>query len=92
MDNVYLDEAGIPVADFNIMDWAVFPNKTSAGVKIGNIEKEEVSSDIKFSIDENAIIWPSSFYQVIKSASLWILLFIHSYISTCLCGLSILSL
>ncbi|KAG8127685.1 hypothetical protein E2320_014573, partial [Naja naja] len=63
VDDVYLDEAGIPVADFDIMDWAVFPNKSSAGVKIGNIENEGVSSDIKFSIDENAIIWPSSFNQ-----------------------------
>ncbi|KAM3848263.1 vomeronasal type-2 receptor 26-like [Vipera latastei] len=61
VDDVYLDEAGIPVADFDIMDWAVFPNKSSAGVKIGDIEKEKVSSDIKFSIDESVIIWPTSF-------------------------------
>ncbi|XP_070592784.1 vomeronasal type-2 receptor 26-like [Erythrolamprus reginae] len=63
VDDVYLDEAGIPVADFDIMDWAVFPNKSSAGVKIGNIKKEEVSSEIKFSIDESVIIWPTSFNQ-----------------------------
>ncbi|XP_070592786.1 vomeronasal type-2 receptor 26-like [Erythrolamprus reginae] len=62
VDDVYLDEAGIPVADFDIMDWAVFPNKSSAGVKIGTIEKE-VSSEIKFSIDESVIIWPTSFNQ-----------------------------
>ncbi|KAG6539373.1 type-2 vomeronasal receptor [Crotalus adamanteus] len=61
VDDVYLDETGIPVADFDIMDWAVFPNKSSAGVKIGDIEKEKVSSDIKFSIDESVIIWPTSF-------------------------------
>ncbi|XP_070592783.1 vomeronasal type-2 receptor 26-like [Erythrolamprus reginae] len=70
VDDVYLDEAGIPIADFDIMDWAVFPNKSSAGVKIGNIEKEEVSSEIKFSIDENVIIWPTSFNQVTRSACL----------------------
>ncbi|KAK9405815.1 type-2 vomeronasal receptor [Crotalus adamanteus] len=63
VNDAYLDEAGIPVADFDIIDWAVFPNKSAAGVKIGNIGKEEVSSDIKFSINENAIIWPSSFNQ-----------------------------
>ncbi|KAM6469695.1 vomeronasal type-2 receptor 26-like [Liasis olivaceus] len=68
VDDIYLDENGDPVADFDIMDWAVFPNKSAAGVKIGNIEKEEVSSDIKFSLDENAIIWPTSFNQVTKSA------------------------
>ncbi|KAG8127707.1 hypothetical protein E2320_014607, partial [Naja naja] len=64
VDDVYLDDAGIPVPDFNIMDWAVFPNKSSAGVKIGNIGKAEVSSDIKFSIDESVIVWPTSFNQV----------------------------
>ncbi|KAM6473962.1 vomeronasal type-2 receptor 26-like [Liasis olivaceus] len=63
VNDIYLDENGDPVADFDIMDWAVFPNKSAAGVKIGNIEKEEVSSDIKFSLDENAIIWPTSFNQ-----------------------------
>lgn len=73
MDDVYLDEAGIPVADFDIMDWAVFPNKSSAGVKIGDVEKEKVSSDIKFSIDESVIIWPTSFNSVTKSACLWVL-------------------
>ncbi|KAL7986358.1 hypothetical protein Chor_011524 [Crotalus horridus] len=71
VDDVYLDETGIPVADFDIVDWAVFPNKSSAGVKIGDIEK--VSSDIKFSIDESVIIWPTSFNWVSRSACLWVL-------------------
>ncbi|KAK9405799.1 type-2 vomeronasal receptor [Crotalus adamanteus] len=62
VNDVYLDEYGIPTADFNIMDWAVFPNKSAAGVIIGNVEKE-VSSDIKISVDESAIIWPTSFNQ-----------------------------
>ncbi|XP_060549340.1 vomeronasal type-2 receptor 26-like [Pantherophis guttatus] len=63
VNDVYLDENGIPTADFDIMDWAVFPNKSAAGVVIGNIGKEEVSSDIKVSIHESAIIWPTSFNQ-----------------------------
>ncbi|XP_039211271.1 vomeronasal type-2 receptor 26-like [Crotalus tigris] len=62
VNDVYLDEYGIPTADFNIMDWAVFPNKSAAGVIIGNVEKE-VSSDIKISVDESAIVWPTSFNQ-----------------------------
>ncbi|XP_058023696.1 vomeronasal type-2 receptor 26-like [Ahaetulla prasina] len=70
VEDVYLAEGGIPVADFDIMDWAVFPNKSSAGVKIGNVEKEEVSADIKFSIDESVIIWPTLFNQVTRSAYL----------------------
>ncbi|KAG6539319.1 type-2 vomeronasal receptor [Crotalus adamanteus] len=62
VNDVYLNEYGIPTADFNIMDWAIFPNKSAAGVIIGNVEKE-VSSDIKISVDESAIIWPTSFNQ-----------------------------
>ncbi|KAM6469696.1 vomeronasal type-2 receptor 26-like [Liasis olivaceus] len=62
VDDVYLDENGDPAADFAIMDWAVFPNKSAAGVKIGKIERE-ASSEIKFSINQHAIIWPTSFHQ-----------------------------
>ncbi|KAL7986384.1 hypothetical protein Chor_011550, partial [Crotalus horridus] len=62
VNDVYLDEYGISTADFNIVDWAVFSNKCAAGVIIGNVEKE-VSSDIKISVDENAIVWPTSFNQ-----------------------------
>ncbi|XP_039211272.1 vomeronasal type-2 receptor 26-like [Crotalus tigris] len=62
VNDVYLNEYGIPTADFNIMDWAIFPNKSAAGVIIGNVEKE-VSSDIEISVDESAIIWPTSFNQ-----------------------------
>ncbi|XP_039211277.1 vomeronasal type-2 receptor 26-like [Crotalus tigris] len=63
VNDIYLNEYGIPTADFNIMDWAIFPNKSAVGVIIGNVEKE-VSSDIKISVDESAIIWPTSFNQV----------------------------
>ncbi|KAM6473960.1 vomeronasal type-2 receptor 26-like [Liasis olivaceus] len=61
-DDVYLDENGDPAADFYIMDWAVFPNKSAVGVKVGKIERE-ASSEVKLSIDESAIIWPTSFYK-----------------------------
>ncbi|KAM6469693.1 vomeronasal type-2 receptor 26-like [Liasis olivaceus] len=53
VDDVYLDENGDPAADFAIMDWAVFPNKSAVGVKIGNIERKDFS-EVKLSIDENA--------------------------------------
>ncbi|KAM6469692.1 vomeronasal type-2 receptor 26-like [Liasis olivaceus] len=62
MDDIYLDEERISVADFDIMNWAVFPNKSAAQVKIGNIERE-ASSEVKLSINESAIIWPTSFKQ-----------------------------
>ncbi|XP_039211264.1 vomeronasal type-2 receptor 26-like [Crotalus tigris] len=63
VDGVYLDENGIPIAEFDIMNWAVFPNKSSAGVKIGNTERD-ASLEVKLSIDHNAIIWPTTFNQV----------------------------
>ncbi|KAK9405810.1 type-2 vomeronasal receptor [Crotalus adamanteus] len=63
VDGIYLDENGIPIAEFDIMNWAVFPNKSSAGVKIGNTERD-ASLEVKLSIDHNAIIWPTTFNQV----------------------------
>ncbi|XP_026578525.1 vomeronasal type-2 receptor 26-like [Pseudonaja textilis] len=62
-NEVYLNEKRIRTAHFEIMNWAEFPNKTAAGVIIGKIGKEEVSSDIKISVHESAIIWPTSFNQ-----------------------------
>ncbi|XP_025030668.1 vomeronasal type-2 receptor 26-like [Python bivittatus] len=67
-DDVYLDENGIPVADFDIIHWAVFPNWSTGGVKIGKIESV-ASSEVKLSINESAIIWPTSFQQVAASAA-----------------------
>ncbi|XP_063148825.1 vomeronasal type-2 receptor 26-like [Candoia aspera] len=61
-DDVYLDENGDPAADFDIMEWAVFPNKSAAGVTIGKIGRE-ASSEVKISINQSAIIWPMSFNQ-----------------------------
>ncbi|XP_063148831.1 vomeronasal type-2 receptor 26-like [Candoia aspera] len=63
-DDVYLDENGDPSTDFDIMEWAVFPNKSAAGVTIGKIERE-ASSEVKISINQSAIIWPTSFNQVV---------------------------
>ncbi|KAM6469707.1 vomeronasal type-2 receptor 26-like [Liasis olivaceus] len=62
VDDVYLDENGDPAADFDIMDWAVFPNKSAAGVKIGNIARKAFS-EVKLSIDQSTIMWPTSFNQ-----------------------------
>ncbi|XP_039211308.1 vomeronasal type-2 receptor 26-like [Crotalus tigris] len=59
---VYMDENGIPVADFYIIDWAILHNGSPSAVKIGKIENV-ASSEIKFSINESAIIWPTSFKQ-----------------------------
>ncbi|XP_032095066.1 vomeronasal type-2 receptor 26-like [Thamnophis elegans] len=62
VDNVYLDDDGNPVADLDIINWAMFPNKSTVGVKIGNIERG-ASSEVKVSINQSAIKWPTSFNQ-----------------------------
>ncbi|XP_070592742.1 vomeronasal type-2 receptor 26-like [Erythrolamprus reginae] len=61
-DNVYLDEDQNPVADLDIINWAMFHNKSTVGVKIGNIERE-ASSEVMVSINQSAIKWPTSFNQ-----------------------------
>ncbi|XP_026578526.1 vomeronasal type-2 receptor 26-like [Pseudonaja textilis] len=60
VDGGYLDKDGTPDAGFDIIQWAVFPNKSNSGVKIGSTESE-ASSKVKVSIDQSAIIWPISF-------------------------------
>ncbi|XP_063148848.1 vomeronasal type-2 receptor 26-like [Candoia aspera] len=41
---------------------AVFPNKSSAGVKVGRVERG-ASSEVSLSINQSAIMWPTSFSQ-----------------------------
>ncbi|XP_034277606.1 vomeronasal type-2 receptor 26-like [Pantherophis guttatus] len=64
-DAVYLDENGLPVADFDIMHWRMFPNASVVGVKVGSVERE-TSSEVKVSNHQNAIIWPTSFNKLQK--------------------------
>ncbi|KAL7986373.1 hypothetical protein Chor_011539, partial [Crotalus horridus] len=59
-DRVYLDKSGLPVSDFDIMHWRMFPNKSVVGVKVGSVEIE-TSSEVKVSNNQNAIVWPTSF-------------------------------
>ncbi|XP_062977771.1 vomeronasal type-2 receptor 26-like [Elgaria multicarinata webbii] len=64
MDGAYLDENGDLAANFDIMNWVMFPNKSTAGVNVGSIERLS-SSEIKFTIDQNAITWPRTFNQTV---------------------------
>ncbi|XP_039206366.1 vomeronasal type-2 receptor 26-like [Crotalus tigris] len=66
-DGVYLDENGIPFADFDIMHWRMFPNKSSAGLKVGSAEREAISK-VKVSINQSAIVWPRSFNKTVPSS------------------------
>ncbi|XP_026544452.1 vomeronasal type-2 receptor 26-like [Notechis scutatus] len=66
-DAVYLDENGLPMADFDIMHWRMFPNASVVGVKLGSVERE-TSSEVKVSNNQNAIIWPTSFNKMAPSS------------------------
>uniref|UniRef100_A0ABM5FCK0 Vomeronasal type-2 receptor 116-like n=1 Tax=Pogona vitticeps TaxID=103695 RepID=A0ABM5FCK0_9SAUR len=64
MNGVYLDENGELAADFHIVNWLMFPNKSTAGVEVGRIERRD-SPEIKVTVDENAIGWSSWFNQTV---------------------------
>ncbi|XP_026579544.1 vomeronasal type-2 receptor 26-like [Pseudonaja textilis] len=59
-DGGYLEKDEDPAAGFDIIQWAVFPNKSTSGVKVGSVENE-ASSEVKVSVDQSAILWPTSF-------------------------------
>lgn len=71
-DGVSLDENGVPVADFDIMHWTVFANKSTAGVKVGSVERD-VLSELKVFINQDAIQWPTSFNEVADVSSFFLL-------------------
>ena len=50
-------------ADFHIVNWVRWPNKSTAGVDVGRIERWD-SSEVKIAIDDSAIVWPTWFNQV----------------------------
>ncbi|KAG6539625.1 type-2 vomeronasal receptor [Crotalus adamanteus] len=63
-DGIYFDENGVPLGDFDIMPWTSFWEKSDAGVKIGSVERE-ASSEVKISINQSAIQWPTSFNKTV---------------------------
>ncbi|XP_053145568.1 vomeronasal type-2 receptor 26-like isoform X2 [Hemicordylus capensis] len=62
--SIYFDENGVLSADFDIMNAVAFPNKSIARVKVGSLERQ-ASSEIKLTIDQNAIVWPRWFNQTL---------------------------
>ncbi|KAM6469642.1 vomeronasal type-2 receptor 26-like [Liasis olivaceus] len=52
MDGVYLDENRELAADFDIMSWIVFPNKSIVRVKLGDLERQG-TPDLKFTLDQD---------------------------------------
>ncbi|XP_070592753.1 vomeronasal type-2 receptor 26-like [Erythrolamprus reginae] len=63
-DGISIDENGIPVSDFDIMHWTSIRNESYAGMKIGNVEIQ-ASSEVKISVNQSAIQWPTSFNKMV---------------------------
>ncbi|ETE58566.1 Vomeronasal type-2 receptor 26, partial [Ophiophagus hannah] len=59
-DGIYLDENGVPAVDFDIIHLRIFPQKSYPAVKVGSVERE-TASEVKVSINQSAIQWPTSF-------------------------------
>nr|XP_028573618.1 vomeronasal type-2 receptor 26-like [Podarcis muralis] len=54
MDGVYLDENGEVGADWDIVNWVLFPNRTNLRMRFGSI-KRQGSSDLKCTIDADVL-------------------------------------
>ncbi|KAJ6651766.1 hypothetical protein lerEdw1_020017 [Lerista edwardsae] len=67
MEGIYLDADGDLATDFEIVNFVLLPNNSFSGVTVGSLEREE----IKFSIDQKAIVWPRRFKQVGNSTELF---------------------
>ncbi|XP_061469679.1 vomeronasal type-2 receptor 26-like [Rhineura floridana] len=60
LDVHYLDENGELEADFEIINWVQFPNKSHGRVTIG-----QASPDLKFTIHSEAVVWPLQFNKTV---------------------------
>ncbi|XP_026577039.1 vomeronasal type-2 receptor 26-like [Pseudonaja textilis] len=57
MEGVYLDEKGDLAADFDIMYWVKFPNRSVIKVNIGSLEREGYSeAKFRLTMDQKAIM------------------------------------
>ncbi|XP_070592582.1 vomeronasal type-2 receptor 26-like [Erythrolamprus reginae] len=63
MDGVYLDKNGELTADFDLINWLKFPNRSLVRVKFGSFARQR-TQEPKFIIDQDAIIWPKWFNKV----------------------------
>ncbi|XP_053149299.1 extracellular calcium-sensing receptor-like [Hemicordylus capensis] len=76
LDGVYLDENGELAADFDLVNWVVFPNSSVLRVKFGSLERQG-SPNLQFTIDQDAIVWTTwlnmtATFQVHRKLSPWI--------------------
>ncbi|XP_060546575.1 vomeronasal type-2 receptor 26-like [Pantherophis guttatus] len=63
-DGISFDENGVPVGDFDIMQWTSVLNKSDAAVKIGTVERQ-ASLEVKISVNQSAVQWPTLFNKMV---------------------------
>ncbi|XP_070592568.1 vomeronasal type-2 receptor 26-like [Erythrolamprus reginae] len=56
MEGMYADGNGNLMADFDILRWLWFHNRSTTSVKFGSLAREK-SAGVKFSINKEAIVW-----------------------------------
>ncbi|XP_077779765.1 vomeronasal type-2 receptor 26-like [Podarcis muralis] len=61
---LYTDENGKLIADYDIVNWVLFPNRSQNRVKVGSFERQ-ASSDLKLTINQEDIVWPSQFNKTV---------------------------
>ncbi|KAF7234548.1 Extracellular calcium-sensing receptor [Varanus komodoensis] len=71
MDGVYVDESGELTANFDLVNWVKFANKSVARVSFGSMERSEGSTDLQVAID----LWPNWLNQGLGY-------FVPTYLST----------
>ncbi|XP_062993112.1 vomeronasal type-2 receptor 26-like [Elgaria multicarinata webbii] len=61
-EKISFDENGSLAAGFDIINWITFPNQSFRRVRVGKMDPQDLFNK-RFSIDEDAIKWPSKFNQ-----------------------------
>ncbi|CAI5768724.1 vomeronasal type-2 receptor 26-like [Podarcis lilfordi] len=64
---LYSDENRDLAADYDIVNWVMFPNKSRGRVKVGSVERQ-AASHLKLTINPEAIVWPLQFKEIVPCA------------------------
>ncbi|XP_061469574.1 vomeronasal type-2 receptor 26-like [Rhineura floridana] len=64
ISGLHFDENGKLPSNYDIENWVLFPNASRCRVKIASTERE-ASTDIKFTINPEAIVWPEWFNKTV---------------------------
>ncbi|XP_066469296.1 vomeronasal type-2 receptor 26-like [Tiliqua scincoides] len=68
LEGVYLDGDGDLAADFDIVNWVIFPNTSVVRVTIGSLARRHSPPGLHVTIDQGAIVWPEWFNQTLPQS------------------------